>query len=384
MTNVQLFFAFADNALSFDCADCDQRCCKTGGLSLLGGERDVLMRCHPALELVAPSHTGPVEVFHTPKSGCWFLYDKACGFLVMGTDTLKEAPLVKGPRPMACALYPFNSFALLDEVLVVLPHGLCPLKVVPQGQGVQHEVLAQELSQLGAAGDVPIILNGAPDDKGATSDRLNLEQVVRDAASACVHNREATLVPLLAFMEVAFEAYSASMNAGKAFDPERIALDHMPQQCAALDSFMTEAAEILSIAEPTLEASAQEHVVALMSAFLPALRLVACDGLPLYRIPRTLAVLQLYLEYWVALRPERTLLPQTIMQMANALLPTAHMLSAWHEPFMGATVQGILSIGKTPAQSWCDSDAHEKNIQERALILRHMARAFQLNADVEH
>ena len=111
--DVDIHFAFADGVLQYDCASCDQRCCKTGGLVLFPSQRELLLKRYPALELVAPVTTTGIDIFATPPAGCWFLADEQCR--LSGDSSL---------RPGACALFPFNLFGLLGETLVVAPNAL--------------------------------------------------------------------------------------------------------------------------------------------------------------------------------------------------------------------------------------------------------------------
>lgn len=382
MTDVSLFFAFADGALEYSCSTCDQRCCKSGGLALLAGERAALMRMHPALELVAPADRGPVEVFRTPKSGCWFLRRQACGFVPAA-----EAPqAVAGPRPAACSLFPFNSFALLGEMLVVAPSGLCPLQLAGSpGGGVTHAALAETLARSGAAGELPITLMGAADDDGGAVSRMQLEQTIRDAAGACVASREADLLPLLGFMHLTDLSYLREIAQGNPFDPSRVRLEELERTTDRMDDFMRACARTLQLDTPDLPAPTRESVAALAAALLPCIRLMACDGVALARLAKTLAVLHLYLEHWVALRPQRSVLPQTLMQLANAMLPTAHMMSAWEEPYAGQPVVVDDATGLTLTSGMAPAEVELAPLgggHRRIVALRRMARGFAIPVSV--
>ena len=81
MTDVPVFMAFPDEALRYQCATCDQRCCKLSALLVFPAERERLVTALPALELVAPPVAGGIEAFATPPSGCWFLKDDRCALV---------------------------------------------------------------------------------------------------------------------------------------------------------------------------------------------------------------------------------------------------------------------------------------------------------------
>src|SRR5688572_7172164 len=95
-SDIGIFFAFPDGALAYDCASCDQRCCKTGGLAVFPNERALLVKRHPALELVGQPSDG-IAVYATPPSGCFFLAGDRCSLLVNGAPlhNTRQSP----PRP---------------------------------------------------------------------------------------------------------------------------------------------------------------------------------------------------------------------------------------------------------------------------------------------
>ena len=134
----EFFFAFPDGVYDYVCAECTALCCKGHGF---GGSLDREMRSlflrYPQLESMALSRNGDQITFATTASGCVMLdTDNFCRI---------EKELGKDKKPNICNLFPFNAFSKIGKTIVVIPHFLCPLRlVVParpgQVQGTHHQI----------------------------------------------------------------------------------------------------------------------------------------------------------------------------------------------------------------------------------------------------
>jgi hypothetical protein len=329
-SDIGIFFAFPDGALAYDCAGCDQRCCKTGGLVVFPGERALLVRRHPALELVGAPEEG-IAVYATPPSGCWFLSGGRCSLL--GTGAAEHNTRHAPPRPVACTLFPFNLFGNVGNTLVVAPNGLCPLHVRP-GAGVAHADILDLLTRVGAAGTPPAPLRTGDDAVMA------LEQLLRDAAAASLE--EPSPLPLLAFSYVATERYLTAGPAGLA----DLDLAHLLDLIGAYDDLLAEYAAVLGVPKPGADTLAA--IAPLFAAWSSTVRLFGFGHLPLRLVPRAMLALVLHVGHWVEQAKGRAVLPQTLLQMVSSLGPTLELLATWHEPWSGATVPGV-TRGVAPA-----------------------------------
>src|SRR5262245_12109418 len=134
----ELFFAFPNGVYDYVCSECTALCCKGHGF---GGSLDREMRSlfvrYPQLESMALSRNGDQITFATTGSGCVMLdTDNFCRI---------EKELGKDKKPNICNLFPFNAFSKIGKTIVVMPHFLCPLRlVVParpgQVQGTHHQI----------------------------------------------------------------------------------------------------------------------------------------------------------------------------------------------------------------------------------------------------
>jgi len=139
----EFFFAFPDGVYDYVCAECTALCCKGHGF---GGSLDREMRSlfvrYPQLESMALSRNGDQITFATTASGCVMLdTDNFCRI---------EKELGKDKKPNICNLFPFNAFTKIGKTIVVIPHFLCPLRlVVPprpgQVQGTHHQIASDLL-----------------------------------------------------------------------------------------------------------------------------------------------------------------------------------------------------------------------------------------------
>jgi Fe-S-cluster containining protein len=360
---INVHFAFPDGALAYDCAACDQRCCKTGSLVVFPAERASLVQAHPALELVGPPTTASIAAYATPASGCWFLDGARCQLL--GSPNRRDNTAHGDRRPVACTLFPFNLFGQLGETLVVAPNGLCPLEV-RRSEGIRHADVLDTLKQVGAAGEPPLPLR--PE---APRELVILERLILDAATASLE--EPSPVPLIAFSHLATETFTRrGVDGLEALDVSGLS-DAIEGAYEQLERF----AAIVGVPPPadaTLEA-----VAPLLAAWTPVVRLFGMSRVPLERLPDAMLALTLYLSTWHALAPQRRLLPQGVMQMVSSLGSTIELLCAWDDPWQAGELPGSTAADGVPPAECIEpmlaADPVERGTQLRRLALARLGAA---------
>jgi hypothetical protein len=137
--SLRFYLPFPDGVLHYVCAECDALCCRGQGFAgSLSREMGKLLALYPALAGAVTARYGEVITLQTPARACFFLRDdKRCDIEVThGTDL----------KPGMCRLFPFNNFARLGEdIVVIAPHFLCPLRVVlPRSghvAGTHHDII---------------------------------------------------------------------------------------------------------------------------------------------------------------------------------------------------------------------------------------------------
>lgn len=116
----QIYFPFADGALTFDCQACGSKCCSLGGgFGLPRQALDELGQRYPALKYFGRA-TGAQDYISVSGIGprCFLLkQDGACA--IHRADGLKA-------KPFTCRAYPANQFHWLGDVMVVDLHKDCP------------------------------------------------------------------------------------------------------------------------------------------------------------------------------------------------------------------------------------------------------------------
>ena len=181
------YLPFPDGVLHYVCAECDAICCRGHGFAgSVAGEMARLLVVYPALEGAVTGRHGDVIALQNPVPGCYFLQDdNRCGVEVTHGRALK---------PGLCKLFPFNNFARLGEdIVVIAPHFLCPLRVVlPRADhvaGKHHDVIqAAKESFLLDRGDFSANVAMLSLASNQTAhDTLQQETVFRDACSEGLH-----------------------------------------------------------------------------------------------------------------------------------------------------------------------------------------------------
>lgn len=140
----EIYFAFPDGVLDYECSECDSRCCRGNSLGAdVGPELEQVLRLYPALAHAAVERTGGSVVILTLPEGCVFLgRDRSCGL---------EKEQGRQAKPVDCRDFPFNRTVMVGETRAIRPNYLCPLKMaVPPRPGAvmgTHALLLEQLSE---------------------------------------------------------------------------------------------------------------------------------------------------------------------------------------------------------------------------------------------
>lgn len=151
----QVYFAFADGRLSYDCVACGAACCRGHGY-LLGGADELRAQVHgrralpvfiearreAGRMLLGVVNTAP-QCFHLTSDG-------ACGVHTAGG---------LGAKPETCRLFQFNWLRRVGPYLVVGPHqDLCPLTIADVGDRAEvsrHDQLRRGMAMRPLVTSVP-------------------------------------------------------------------------------------------------------------------------------------------------------------------------------------------------------------------------------------
>lgn len=141
LRKTKFYFAFPDRAYHYDCASCDALCCRGHGIGTAARETPALLSRYPELAWTATRNGREGSNFTNPAGGCFFLTaDNLCRV---------EQEHGRDAKPGVCRLFPFNDFSRIGDVVVVRPHFLCPLRLLP-GEGVgRHAEIETSLLETG-------------------------------------------------------------------------------------------------------------------------------------------------------------------------------------------------------------------------------------------
>jgi len=124
---MKTLFTIPDKKLTYDCKNCGSFCCrgKGFGINLLDPGETELLQKQPGLKYFArPNLEEPRLEIETFADRCSFLDQKGlCG--------------VQENKPFVCRFFPVNCFALVEDVLVVDIHTMCPLQIGGQGELIE-------------------------------------------------------------------------------------------------------------------------------------------------------------------------------------------------------------------------------------------------------
>lgn len=179
-----LYFAFPDGALDYDCVECGAKCCRGHDYSLRAGDELLIqLQRRPNLRVFVES-----AVTARPNTYVVRNFSPACFFL--DGDGRCNVHRIHGPesKPETCRLFPFNQFLRVGPGLVIMPHaGLCPLRVVQAGASSHrssHALLAKEMSRSGISTEVPQAITLDPDPMITIQRERQMLHLVNDYARA--------------------------------------------------------------------------------------------------------------------------------------------------------------------------------------------------------
>src|SRR5688572_23720227 len=139
----ELFFAFADGAITFDCAPCG-RCCKSVGTGIDRAQLETSEDLQRMLVFLDPAGTTrPLVSVFTFADGCRQLTP----------DNLCDLHRRGGPqaKPRICRLFPFSRLVDLDGMWTLLPQGHCPwVGSAAPAAFSRHSALLEELAGAGS------------------------------------------------------------------------------------------------------------------------------------------------------------------------------------------------------------------------------------------
>ncbi|MEC9071751.1 MAG: hypothetical protein VX938_05195, partial [Myxococcota bacterium] len=166
LESMDIYFAFPDGVLDYDCPSCDALCCRYGNAISGSSDREIgqLIQKYPGLGAAALARRGDIFTIMQTISGCVFLQeDRLCGVEVEHGPELK---------PSVCQLFPFNIFKRFGDTLVVHPHALCPLVMSP-GRAVKgnYASLTAQLSRVGLSNE-----HITPSPLGASDGKLFVDE----------------------------------------------------------------------------------------------------------------------------------------------------------------------------------------------------------------
>ena len=141
MPENEIFFAFPDGVLDYDCHDCKGLCCRDHGIfDNIHKGLSPFLSSYPEFANAACGMDGTRLHFSNPEQ-CFFLDDdNLCRI---------EKEHGKNSKPDACRYFPFSSIARCGETAVVSPKTLCPLQLTmparPDVVAGSHERLRREM-----------------------------------------------------------------------------------------------------------------------------------------------------------------------------------------------------------------------------------------------
>jgi len=152
-----VYFAFCDGRLTYDCEECKAACCRGKGY-LLNGDTESSSHFAGSKTLHVFVNEDPGQQ-KTPSVSMLNL-PPACFFLTEDGFCRIHVTKGSGAKPETCRLFPFNSLAVVGKYLVVRAHpSLCPLKVKSDGAldpNSRHTFVLGELQSAGVSAELTV------------------------------------------------------------------------------------------------------------------------------------------------------------------------------------------------------------------------------------
>lgn len=173
----RFYFAFPDRAYHYDCSTCDALCCRGHGIGTAAKETPGLLAHYPELARTITKSGLAGSNFTNPTGGCFFLTaDNLCQV---------EREYGREAKPGVCVLFPFNDFSRLGDVIVVRPHFLCPLRLLPGRGAGNHAELEKLLVSTGVAARA-LEQPGADTSPERANELVRREEAFRDKCGAAI------------------------------------------------------------------------------------------------------------------------------------------------------------------------------------------------------
>jgi hypothetical protein len=301
LDTLTFYLPFPDGVLQYVCAECDALCCRGHSFGgSLSREMGTLFVLYPALEGAVIARRGDIVTVRNPARACYFLTgDNRCG-----VEDQHGTPL----KPAVCRLFPFNNFSRLSEDIVVLsPHFLCPLRVVlPRSDKVEgtHQKVIQ------AARDSFLL------------DRADFSANVAPVALASRQTPQGALQQEISFRDACSDALQAARF-----------LDVLALSSSSPDSlkrFLHRAARVCGVedAAPQGRDYLDDVLLALASSWR-----VKMLSLGHERMLRVLALGEVLIRRLASLSV-RALTPQQVDQSYGEMFPACHLLSQEESPMI--------------------------------------------------
>lgn len=306
-----LYLAFADGGLTYDCQSCG-KCCRNHGLAddLVRIGRD--SRATPLLAFVeTPAAAIAPEV--GAESGILTFFTFADGCRFHGDDNLCDIHREEGAaaKPRICRLFPFSKILDIDGLWTVLPHELCPWQAVSGAASdlpalSHHDGILAELDDGFLAGVTPPRLSAVtsmPVDR-----RRQLETQIRTALGELVDSERPAEAALSSAESLQQELLQQPMR-------------HLEDRDLWLDL-------LRCAGEPTPLALSNEQ---LFVVALPGLRMLWAVHFAQAEVPLASRALLLYLQVLGEL-PERPMRGEDLLHLAAHALPMLRLLVDAEQP----------------------------------------------------
>jgi Fe-S-cluster containining protein len=279
-----IYFAFADGRLTYDCVSCGSQCCRGHGYKLgLGRELDAQLAARPAVRFFMSASDLEAER-QVLVSNC----PPACFFLEEQGGCAIHRDYGYGAKPETCRLFPFNNMNTFGPYLIVRPHAsLCPLTIVPPGErsdASRHERLRETMT---AQGIGTVVGDVATTATARAAELIALEREIVEVGDG------RTCTSYLEFAQVQQECKSAHFGAA-----ERRQGTARP---LPLGDFAAKVCEVMGADWEAVEKSQDAMAVHAMIAMTPALRASLLFGgwenrllaghVPVELVPRALTIL---------------------------------------------------------------------------------------------
>ncbi len=156
-------FLFEGGRLGYDCAGCQENCCRGNGYFVQAGhEMEVQREYYAHIDLFANRQLA----ISTVGSGCYVRNLKPRCFFSLDDGRCRiHVEHGLGSKPETCRLFPFNGLRVAGRFLLVSPHPrLCPLEVAKSGERAgesDYQYLFEQMALRGIMGSAEEVYSPA-------------------------------------------------------------------------------------------------------------------------------------------------------------------------------------------------------------------------------